>query len=757
MHTLIRFRWAALALLVLLLAALGPGLAASAIPDNALSVWFLETDPALQAYYEFQDQFGNDEVALLMVEPEGGLLTPTARPLFDKLQRQIEAVEGVAAVHSLYSIQDARRVVDDAGVGLIQFGPADDQSPGELRSNPMFAGRLVDDQLERAMVWVEMAASSDFDARRDSIIEGVRDAADKALDGVPHSLAGVGVIYSGLNLATQHDFGLFVGIGYLIIFCAMGWLFRSWRMVTASMFVVTFGVSVALGVYGLLGHQLNMITVVLPTLIIVLGLADVVHFPAAFVQAQKHLPKAPRSEVVAATLKRVFVPCLMTTVTTMAGFAALSSSPMAVIRHLGLYAALGVAAALLASLVAMAVALSTLPVTWSLPRNRLVHGLLEVTQEALTSRRPLLAGIALTITALAALGAMQVRADTYTIGYLPEDHPVVIDHEHIEERWGPYSVLDFVIRPADGLRVDSPAILAATEAFANSAIEVEGVGQGFGLYDVHRRLAQVLGLEVTQGEPMSAEVVGQQNLMLEMQDFSWERSSEEFRQNILAPWMSDDGRIGRMTLVGEMSSAVTLEGVLETLQSRANEAMGDLGSIEPAGYPPLYTKIVDYAVSSQVRGFFLALAIIFGLMLLWLRSLRLALISLVPNAFPVLVMMGVMGALKIDLDIATATVAAIVVGVSIDDTVHFLLHWREAESEGKSWEESVAHCFQHAGLPATITTFLLMLGYPVLMLADVGSVVSFGLLTTVAAAAALFADLIVLPLLLRLAPRKMAS
>ena len=180
--------------------------------------------------------------------------------------------------------------------------------------------------------------------------------------------------------------------------------------------------------------------------------------------------------------------------------------------------------------------------------------------------------------------------------------------------------------------------------------------------------------------------------------------------------------------------------------------MGDLGRIEPAGYPPLYTKIVDYAVSSQVRGFFIALAIIFTLMLVWLRSLRLALISLVPNAFPVLVMMGVMGALGIDLDIATATVAAIVIGVSIDDTVHFLLHWREAERAGKSWDESVDYCFRHAGLPAVITTLLLVVGYPVLMLADVGSVVSFGLLTTVAAAAALFADLVVLPLLLRLVP-----
>ena len=75
---------------------------------------------------------------------------------------------------------------------------------------------------------------------------------------------------------------------------------------------------------------------------------------------------------------------------------------------------------------------------------------------------------------------------------------------------------------------------------------------------------------------------------------------------------------------------------------------------------------------------------------------------------------------------------------------------------GKTWEESVDYCFEHAGIPAVITTLLLVVGYPVLMLADVGSVVSFGLLTSVAAAAALFGDLILLPLLLRLLPGKMS-
>jgi len=140
------------------------------------------------------------------------------------------------------------------------------------------------------------------------------------------------------------------------------------------------------------------------------------------------------------------------------------------------------------------------------------------------------------------------------------------------------------------------------------------------------------------------------------------------------------------------------------------------------------------------------------LMLLWLRSFRLALISLPPNVFPVLVMMGVMSALDIHLDVATATVAAIVIGVAIDDTVHFLHCWRDAEREGLSWENALERTYSRAGAAAVTTTTLLLLGYPVLMLASVKTVVYFGLLTTIAAAAALFGDLVILPLLLRAFP-----
>ena len=182
---------------------------------------------------------------------------------------------------------------------------------------------------------------------------------------------------------------------------------------------------------------------------------------------------------------------------------------------------------------------------------------------------------------------------------------------------------------------------------------------------------------------------------------------------------------------------------MEKLNVIAKRHFEGLGITKPGGYAPLYVKIIDHVIESQAQGFFIALGLILVLMLAWLRSVRLALISVVVNVFPVMVMLGVMYYIGQTLDIASATIAAIVLGISIDDTIHFMAHWREGERKGLSWRQGVDYTFEHAGKPAFVTTILLGVGFPILMFAQVTTVFYFGLLTTIAAFAALFADLFV--------------
>lgn len=758
MSTLIRFRWLALIALLVGTAGVLRGLETAMVPDNAMSVWFLDTDPALAQYREFQQRFGNDEVALLHIQFPDGVYRPGTLDTLRSLGSQIEALPGVERV---YSIANASTLaITPGGAAISSVLPEDLANPQTLASaaesllrNPLIVGHFVNEDADQAMLWVEMEVSDDFDTRRDSIIAAVRETADLVLTDRVQHLAGVGVLYTGLNEVTEKDFGTFLGLGFLLLFAMMGWVFRSVLFTVTSMLVVTLAMLVMFGIFGLMGKQINMVTSVLPIVVMVLGIADVVHFPAAFVRLRRANPDKPVRDIALDSLREVFWPCLLTTVTTIAGFLALVSAPMAVVRDLGLFAAIGVATALLASLVLMATAFMLVRDKVTLPFHRHIDAFTGGCRRLVRQPGRLTWAFILGTAVVIAAGVNRIEVDTFTLGYLPDTHQVVTDHEAIEEAWGSYNVLEFIVRPANNLSIEDPAILVAMNKFVKWAKQDSRIRAGLSLDTFYRQLIP----DSDNDMPLTSEQLNSVGWDELEPPLEWDRSKSAFRDNALAAFRTEDGNLGRIKLIGGMLSASQLSDLLEHMKTLADDAMGDLGSIEASGYLPLYTRIIDHVMTSQIRSFALALGIIFLVLLVGLRSIRLAAIGILANLFPVMVMFAVMGFADIDLDIATAGIAAIVIGVAVDDTVHFLWAWREAEGRGMDWEEALDYSYDRAGRPAVITSILLVAGYAVLMAGAGATVFYFGLLTTVAAVAALLGDLVLLPLLLKPVTRQLRT
>ena len=365
--------------------------------------------------------------------------------------------------------------------------------------------------------------------------------------------------------------------------------------------------------------------------------------------------------------------------------------------------------------------------------------------------RAALALALLGLTAFLAVGAARLDIDTFTLGNLPEDHRVVRDHEHIESTWGPYLRLEFLARPRnpDADILDDHELQQLAD-FAHHVTAIEDVEDVVYIGSVHHHaLIQQVGPE--RAEAMLAATLTPDGTLRasSLRAAADAAANDHDLAQASATVLDLEGDRARLMLTAPMTSASTLSETLASIDAVARERAPDL-VIEPVGYPPLYVGIIDQVMGTLSQGFLLAIALIFGALLVWLRSARLALASALPNLFPLLAMFGTMGWFGIDLDIATAAVAAIVLGVAVDDTIHFLHAWRHAEAEGLGWEESLRRTFDGAGHAAAVTSLLLLIGFPVLMLSEVTSVFAFGLLTSVAAAAALLGDLVLLPLLLKL-------
>ncbi|MBF0237190.1 MAG: MMPL family transporter [SAR324 cluster bacterium] len=759
MQNFIRYRWLWFGLMILIMAPLLKWIGPALIPDNSLSVWFLKTDPLLVSYHEFHEHFGNDEVILTVLEEENGIFNQATLLKLQAMSEKIKAIDGVDRITSILTVQDAFDT--PGGIRFEKLVPSPIPSdPAELqaietraRNNILIEDRFVSKDGKKAMISIQMTTGN-FDAIRDRVVAEVKQVIDEDLKDTPHPIGGLGVIYSALNILTQQDFGTFLSLCYLFMFSAMWWVFRSARLLIGGMGVILYGCLFTLSIYGLAGRQLNMVTAALPTLIIVLGIGDAIHFPSTFIHLRHEYPNLTRPQIVEKGLRQVFMPCVLTSMTTIAGFLSLVTSPMSVIKDMGIYAAIGLVGTLAASMVFMTIAFLSLPENVRLPRPKWMGTVLNWCEQAVILHPWKVLSAFVVVALLSFGGASMVKVDTYTIGYLPKSDRAVVDHHDLEQRWGYYNVMEFLIKPKGSLRADSPEILNGMESFIDEVKQFSQIRDGSSQHLVYRRLETVFrGTEPPPG-PMSPELIAQMRMIIGVDSMSWDKSEEAYDDNFVAPFMMEDGSLGRVTLIGAMMSASEVSELIGKVQLIAQRHLGAYAEVVSSGYVPMYVTIIDYVMRSQINSFFLALGLIFLMMLLWLRSFRLALLSLIPNVYPVLVMMGCMGAAGIDLDVTTAIIAAIVIGVAIDDTIHFLYHWNEAEKAHKTWEQALKWTFDHTGRAAITTTVLLMIGYPVMMFASVKSVVYFGFLTTIAALTALLADLLLTPLMMRLWPPK---
>jgi hypothetical protein len=217
----------------------------------------------------------------------------------------------------------------------------------------------------------------------------------------------------------------------------------------------------------------------------------------------------------------------------------------------------------------------------------------------------------------------------------------------------------------------------------------------------------------------------------------------------LDQYMTRDYQYGRVSGRMKMMSVRPGKEMMERLEGRLQAIFGADAKVDFAGYLPLYVKIIDYLVQSQIQSFALAMLLVFGPMWLLFRSLRLTVISIVPNVLPILLVLGAMGWLGIPLDVATVTIAAIVLGIAVDDTIHFLHGFREHRLAGKSSQAAIEEVVLDAGKAVVTTTLMLFFGFAVMGVSSVKPIAYFGLLAGGSLLAGLVCEFLVTPVLLK--------
>lgn len=651
-----------------------------------------------------------------------------------------------------------RRFVEDGR-------PAPDRARLAERAvaDPLWVRRLVSPDGRTGAIVAELVSSSGADQ---AAAYASLDAALAPWEARGFRFARVGgpvefVVAGGeLERATAR----LVPVMVLLVGAVLLALFRSWS--AAGVGLATVGVAVlwTLGLLGWLsafGWAQNSLTQTLAPLVLVIGICDGMHVVAR--EAAERRAEGPDALDDRAARRRrlervaddVGVPCLLTTLTTAAGFLSFTTAELESFARFGALAAFGVAAALVLTFSLMPLLLVALP-------SRAVAGtgasrVTALWERALgrwveLSRRRAGTILLLSLAAggLGAWGMARLRVDASFEDLYGRDSRVVRWAHFVSERLRRPDTLEVQLTLPDGARLAEPRVLDAVDRVASELASVETLGPATSVVDAVRWTHRLVRDDDPAAQRRAATAEENDALLALASALGGEPGEDG-----LAAWADADRRRVRISVESEK----TPQDVLRRVMTRVEDVLADL----PSGWSGLATgplavvhDMIDAIRHTQLRSFATAGVAIWVLVAFALRSPAAATLAMIPTVLPVVVTLGVMGWVGLHLDVGSAMVAAVVLGVAVDDAVHLIEQYRRRRRAGRGSVAAIEGAVRHVGRAVVTTSVALAVGFAALALSPWHSVASFGLVASIAIAVALAAALGVLPAALVAAARAAA-
>ena len=506
---------------------------------------------------------------------------------------------------------------------------------------------------------------------------------------------------------------------------------RTWRGVLLPFAANGLALAVSLASFVLAGGTLNYVTVMLPPTLYVVGLAYAIHVVAAYERQRGRRPG--HAATVRAALGEVVLPVSLTACTTAVGFAALALSPIAAIADFGRWAAIGVLVAWIAALTVVPVGLLLSVRPGAAPPSRsgpwLVARLAQVAERR--TYGILAAGAVLVVVSL--IGASQVRVGTDYLANFAADHPVRQNFERMNTLFAGAVPLQIVVegRTADAFK--DPVALRALADLVNWLAAQPEIGGVYSLLDYLAELERVLAPDLVDDDPVPASRDLVSHLLLL-------GATEDVRRFADPAFASTLVQVRARTVESHALNALTAR--IDTRLATLPEGLH--GHV--TGSSVLIARTLDDVVQGQIASLLAALVPIACVLLALFRSVRLALLALVPNALPILAFFGLLGYSGVSLNLTTSLVASAVLGIAVDDTIHFLVRLRVAAvrlGEAAALREALATVLR----PVTLTTAALALGFLTLLGGELRSQADFGVLAAMTLLLAWLLDLGLTPAL----------
>ena len=672
-----------------------------------------------------EELFGGTEMIMILIKTDDVLKTETLSRV-KRIAKEMNRIDGIDKVLSLFDLKSIKgeqgAMIVNPAVKRIPTTPEQrERLREEIRENDMVYGSVVSKDFGiTAVIGVLEGGVSDEEMvpRIRHLMEQNPGPEETVLGGLPYTRYEVSSNIRG-------DLRRLMPAGIVIMLIFLFACFRQFRGVLLPFAVVIMAIIVSMGIIPLLGWKIQIIHIILPVLLIAVANDYGIHLIARYQEDTAADKDRSGKALAKGIFQSLGAPVVLTGVTTMAGMLCLLGHMIVPARQLGILAAVGILYALAASLLFIPAVISFLPVPKSVmtrldKTNHHVPFLerLLLFFADLVSRKPkgVIAG-SLIFSGIAAIGILFVVVDTDPNSYFSEHNPVVRAADLINENLGGSQNIS-VVYQGD---TREPRIMHKIDGTERTLGELPEVGLTTSIGRVVRQMSRALN---DPGEPWYDRIPDTRNAVAQYFElYAMSGDAEDFEKLVDFPYEH-----AIVTARLNTTSTATLKSLVNRIEDMVNH---DPDVLFVGGFGVVLSDIAQIIVNGQLLSLAMATVIVAVLLMVLFRSMVAGLISAIPLALSMAILFGLMGYFGIELNVATAMLSSIMIGVGVDYTIHFLWRYREERKSGLNPVAGMRKTLTTTGRGIIFNAISVIIGFVALLISSFLPVRFFGFLVVV--------------------------
>ena len=753
--------------------------------DASSDTLLLENDPDLKYLKEVNNRYGSKEFLILTYTPEEAMNSEKSLNNLLSLKYKIQSLDWVYSVITLLDVPLLNNSDAPLAERLQNFTTLKSENVDlergfeEILSSPVFKNFVISEDGKTTGIIVNIKEDvnlKNLDDKSKKEIEKYKDLRKKKnhkniveIRELIKSYKNIGKIYLGGIPMIADDMMSFIkndiivfGIGVLLFIIVTLWfIFKKLIWIIVPLSSCFFSVLIMTGLLGLIGWKVTVISSNFIALMLILTMAMNIHMSTRFLQLKKNNPNLKNSEIIFMTTGKMFWPIIYTALTTICAFLSLIFSEIKPVIDFGWMMSLGL-------IISFVITFTLLPTLINLLSTEKINievesksKITEFLGEISINSRPTIFLITLVVIISSIVGISRLEVENSFINYFNKNTEIYKGMKLIDEKLGGTTPLDIIIKFPT---FEKDKLTVADDEFEDWGDEenhdnrkywftkdkIEKIEKVHSYLESNPFVGKVLSFssilkvakQLNNNKPLDALEIG----------VFYSKIPDTIKKEVIDPYISIEDNEARISLrIKDSEKNLRRNDLIKKIEYDLENQIGlESNEYKLTGVLILFNNLLQSLFKSQILTLGFVMSGIFAMFLILFRNIKLSLIGVVPNFIAAFFILGIIGLLEIPLDMMTITIAAITIGIAVDNSIHYIYRFKEEFFQNNSYEKTIKLCHSTVGIAILNTSITIVFGFSILVLSNFIPTIYFGVFTGLAMLLAMISVLTLLPSLILL-------